>query len=290
VKNYFTTPGYSGGWWSGSPIQYPIGGVSSYISNNVQYDPNLKPQNTKSYEIGAELKFFKNRLGIDYTFSRQNVVDQIFSVPLAASAGATSMVMNGGKVHTVGHEVILSVSPVAEKNFKWDMNFNFSKIDNYVDALAPGVENIFLGGYVTPQVRAGIGDKYPVIFGVSFVRDTKGNIVVDDDPNSTYYGMPKVGGDAVIGSVSPDFILGATNSFTYKGWLLSATAEWKSGGKMYSGTNSSLDFYGLSKITENRETTFIFDGVKPDGTKNDIVRGGPSDPRAFQDLLSKCTN
>lgn len=284
VKNYFTTPGYSGGWWSGSPIQYPIGGVSSYISNNVQYDPNLKPQNTKSYEIGAELKFFRNRLGIDYTFSRQNVVDQIFSVPLAASAGATSMVMNGGKVHTVGHEVILSISAVAEKKFKWDMNFNFSKIDNYVDALAPGVENIFLGGYVTPQVRAGIGEKYPVIFGVSFVRDAKGNIVVDADPGSTYYGMPKIGGDAVIGSVSPDFILGATNSFTYKGWSLSATAEWKSGGKMYSGTNSSLDFYGLSKVTENREATFIFDGVKPDGTKNDIVRGGPSDPRAFQDL------
>ena len=85
LKNYYTTPNYAGGWWSGSPIQYPMGGISSYIPNNIQYDPKLKPQNTKSYEIGAELKFFNNRLGIDYTFSRQNVVDQIFTVPLAAS-------------------------------------------------------------------------------------------------------------------------------------------------------------------------------------------------------------
>ena len=136
------------------------------------------------------------------------------------------------------------------------MNFNFSKIDNYVDALAPGVENIFLGGYVTPQVRAGIGQKYPVIYGVSFVRDTKGNIVVEDDPGSTYYGMPKIGGNAVIGSVSPDFILGATNSLTYKGWSLTATAEWKKGGKMYSGTNGLLDFYGLSKTDREPRDNF----------------------------------
>jgi len=284
LKNYFTTPNYGGGWWTGSPIQYPIGGINSYIPNNVQYDPNLKPQNTKSYELGAELKFFNNRLGIDYTYSRQNVVDQIFTVPLAGSSGTSSLLMNGGKVHTTGHEVVLYVSPVAANKFKWDINLNFSKIDNYVDALAPGVENIFIGGYTTPQVRAGIGAKYPVIYGVSFVRDAKGRIVVEDDPGSTYYGMPKIGGNAVIGSVSPDFILGATNTLTYRSWSLSATAEWKKGGKMYSGSNGLLDFYGLSKITENRDATFIYDGVKPDGSPNDIVRGGPNDPRAFEDL------
>ena len=115
VKNYYTTPNYGGGWWTGSPIQYPMGGISSYIPNNIQFDPNLKPQNTKSYEIGAELKFFNNRLGIDYTFSRQNVVDQIFSVPLAGSTGANALLMNGGKVHTLSHEVVLYISPVAMK-------------------------------------------------------------------------------------------------------------------------------------------------------------------------------
>ncbi|MCJ7449925.1 MAG: TonB-dependent receptor [Bacteroidales bacterium] len=76
TENYYDTPNYSGGWWMGNPILYPIGGISSYVPNNVQYDPNLRPQNTKSYEIGADLKFFRNRVGIDYTFSRQNVVDQ----------------------------------------------------------------------------------------------------------------------------------------------------------------------------------------------------------------------
>jgi TonB-linked SusC/RagA family outer membrane protein len=284
VPNYFDTPDYSGGWWTGSPILYPVGGISSYIPNNVQYDPNLVPQNTKSYEIGTDLKFFQNRFGIDYTFSRQNVVDQIFSVPLAGSTGIRSLLMNGGKVHTVGHEVVLYLTPLVLKSFRWDFNFNFSKIDNYVDELTEGVESIFIGGFVTPQVRAGIGDKYPVIYGDSFLRNEDGKIVVDDDPTSPFYGFPLTGEPAVIGKVSPDFILGGGTDLMYKNWSLNALFEWKQGGQMYSGSIGLMDYYGLSTRVEDRESTFIFDGVKPDGTPNDIARGGPYDPYALQSL------
>jgi TonB-linked SusC/RagA family outer membrane protein len=286
IPNYYTTPDYSGSWWTGSPIQYPIGGISSYIPNNIQFDPNLVPQNTKSYEIGANLTFFQNRLGIDYTYSYQHVVDQIFSVPLAGSTGVRALLMNGGKVHTLGHEVILNITPLSLKNIQWDFNVNFSKIDNYVDELSQGVESIFIGGFTTPQVRAGIGDKFPVIYGDSFLRNDEGKIVVDDDPSSPNYGFPLTGEPAVIGKVSPDFILGGGTSFTYRNWSLSALFEWKQGGQMYSGSNGLLDLYGLSKKTEDRESTFIFDGVKSDGTPNDIARGGPNDPYALQNLYS----
>jgi hypothetical protein len=289
-QNYYGVPVYTGSWWSGSPILYPVDGVNSYIPNNIQFDPNLKPQNTKSYEIGADLRFFNNRLGLDYTFSRQNVVDQIFTVPLAGSTGIRQLLMNGGKVHTTSHEIVLNISPVLKNDFKWDININFSKIDNIVDELAPGVENIFLGGFDIPQVRAGIGSTYPIIYGVSFVRDANGKIVVEDNPGAWNHGMPKVGDPGVIGSVSPDFIMGAGNTFTYKKWTLSALFEWKNGGEMYSGSNGLLDYYGMSKRTEDRESTFIYDGVKPDGTPNDIVRGGPTEPDAFQDLHQNVLN
>jgi TonB-linked SusC/RagA family outer membrane protein len=284
--NYYTTPDYSGGWWSGSPILYPIGGINSYTPNNVQFDPKLKPQNTQSYEIGADLKFFNNRMGIDYAFSRQNVVDQIFSVPLAGSTGIRSMLMNGGRVHTLSHEVTLYMTPVVTKKFQWDINVNFSKIDNYVDALAPGVENIYIGGFTTPQVRAGIGSTYPVIYGDSFLKNENGKLVVEDDPGSPYYGFPKTGEPDVIGVVSPDFIMGGSTALTYKDWSLNALFEWKNGGQMYSGSNGLIDLYGMSAKTEDRVSTFIFDGVKPDGTPNDIARGGPNDPGALQDLYS----
>jgi TonB-linked SusC/RagA family outer membrane protein len=284
VENYYDTPDYSGGWWMGSPILYPVGGINSYIPNNVQYDPNLVPQNTKSYELGADLKFFRNRLGIDYTYSYQNVVDQIFSVPLAGSTGIRALLMNGGKVHTSSHEVVLYMTLLDLKDFQWDFNFNFSKIDNYVDELAEGVESIFIGGFTTPQVRAGIGDTYPVIYGDSFLRNEEGKIVVEEDPSSPNYGFPLTGEPDVIGKVSPDFILGAGTNFIYKNWSLNALFEWKQGGQMYSGSNGLLDYYGLSARTEDRESTFIYDGVKSDGTPNDIARGGPNDPYALQSL------
>ncbi len=284
--NYYEKPSYGGGFWLEDPIIYPIGGVNSYIPSDVQYDPNLVPQNTKSWEAGFEIMFLNNRIGIDYTYSRQNVTNQIFPVPLAGSTGASQLYMNGGKVHTNAHEIVLNATPVNYAGFEWNINVNFSKITNMVDKLAPGVESIFLGGFVTPQVRAGVGSTYPVIYGVSFVRDDAGNIVVVDSPGSFDHGMPKIGPPAVIGEVSPDFILGFTNEFSYKGLSLTATVEWKQGGQMYSGGNGLLDLYGMSDRTLDRESTFIFDGVKPDGTKNDIVRGGPSDPEAIQDLYS----
>jgi TonB-linked SusC/RagA family outer membrane protein len=287
LLNYYTKPNYGGGFWDGEPVSYPIAGINSYIPNSIQYDPNLVPQNTKSFELGAELKFFKNRVGIDYTFSRQNIINQIFAVPLAGSTGASQLVTNGGKVHTVSHEVVVDLIPVAAKTFNWDINVNFSKVTNLVDELAPGVESIFLGGFVTPQVRASIGTTYPVIYGTSYVHDAAtGKIVVEDSPGAWNNGMPKTGEPGIIGIVSPNFILGGTNTFTYRDLSLTATVEWKSGGEMYSGSNGLLYLYGVAAKTGDRESTFIFDGVKPDGTPNDIVRGGPNDPDALQDLYT----
>ena len=133
------------------------------------------------------------------------------------------MIMNGGKIHTNTHEVTLGISPVDTKNFKLDFAFNFSKIDNYVDELAPGVESIMLGGFVTPQVRAGIGDKFPVIYGKSYMRNDEGKIVVDQN------GLPMQGEDAVIGTVSPDFRLGSIQTLNYTS---SAFPQYSTGNKV----------------------------------------------------------
>ncbi len=152
--------------------------------------------------------------------------------------------------------------------------------------MASGVESIFLGGFTTPQVRAGIGDTYPVLYGTQYAKNEKGQILVNENPNDADYGMPMAGEPGVLGNISPDFILGGSSTFTYKNISLSAVLEWKSGGHMYSGSNGLLDLYGMSARTEDRESTFIFDGYKADGTPNDIVRGGSGDSGAYQTLFS----
>lgn len=168
---------------------------------------------------------------------------------------------NGGKIHTDTHEITLGFNPIRTKNINWDFGFNWTKIDNYVDELAPGVENISLGGYVTPQVRASAGEKFPVIYGVGYKRDANGNRLVDEN------GLPVAGEAQVIGKVSPDFVMGFNTSLRLWKCTISAVLDWKQGGQMYSRTTGLSDYYGVSKRTENREGTIIFDGYKQDGTK-----------------------
>jgi TonB-linked SusC/RagA family outer membrane protein len=255
---YNSITGYSNGWYNTNSVNFPYMGASAYAPGATLYDENLKPQNTKSIEAGLDLKFFNNRFGVDYTYSKQNVKDQIFGVPLAGSTGANSLETNAGRLSTETHEIMVYLTPVKTPDFQWDLNFNFMTMNNVVEELAEGVESIFLGGFVTPQVRASVGNTYPVIYGVSFARDDNGNVLVVDDPASPYHGMPQAGAPGIIGEVTPDFILGAYSTFSYKDLSLNASFEWKNGGSMYSGDNGLMMYvYGVVSQTENREETFV---------------------------------
>ena len=285
-KSYYYTPEYGNGMWSGTPIAYPINGVKAYTQYFTIFDENLKNQNTVNYEIGLDMKFLDNRLGFDYTYSRQNIKDQIFEVPLAASTGFSELKMNAGKAHTNTHELVVYTTPIRTKDWEWNVNFNYTKMENMVDELADGVESIFLGGFVDPQIRLSAGDEMPVIYGTSFARDEQGRILVDEDPSSLTYGMPMSAPEKVLGKVAPDFIAGLNTDVNYKGITLSATFEWKQGGHMYHGSNRCLDMYGVSANSGDRTSTFVFDGYKSNGEPNDIVRGGANDPGAYQTLYS----
>jgi TonB-linked SusC/RagA family outer membrane protein len=267
-------------------LQFPLGGITGYEPNSTLYDPNLKPMNTKSYEAGVELKFFDNRLGLDYTFTNQVSDNQIFPVPLAGSTGYAEMYMNAGEMKSVAHEIVLTAIPVKTKDFEWAMQVNFSKVVSTCVSLAPGVESINLGGYEEPNIRASAGDTYPSIYGNQFAKDDKGRILVDEDKTSPTYGMPYQGKFGKLADVAPDFTMGFNNTFRYKFISFSALLDWKQGGHMYSGSNRLMDLYGSSKRTEDRTSTFVIDGYKADGSKNDIVRGGTADPNAYYNLYA----
>ncbi len=285
-KAYYYTPAYGSGMWNGTPVAYPINGVKAYTQYYTLFDENLKNQNTVNYEIGLDMKFLDNRIGFDYTYSRQNISDQIFEVPLAASTGFSELRMNAGKAHTNTHELVVYTTPIRNKDWEWNVNFNYTKMENMVDELADGVESIYLGGFTDPQIRLSAGDEMPVIYGTSFARDEQGRILVDEDPTSLTYGMPMSAPEKVLAKVAPDFIAGLNTDVTYKGITLSATFEWKQGGHMYHGSNRCLDMYGVSANSGDRTSTFVFDGYKSNGEPNDIVRGGANDPGAYQTLYS----
>jgi TonB-linked SusC/RagA family outer membrane protein len=257
-------------------IQFPFAGRNAFSQDVILRSADLKPLNTVSWEIGMDLRFLNDRIGIDYTYFESEYQDQIFEVPIPASSGYESELRNAGKLKSTGHEVAMNLNPVVTTDFRWDIGINYTTYINDVLELAPGVANIYLGGFTTPSIRALQGGTYPSIFGVGYLRDDDGNIVVLDQPGNTYHGMPLQDPAAKkIGDVQPDFEMGFSNTFTYKGISLTALVDWRQGGQMYSGNNRLGRLYGALSITEDRETPVVLEGVKGylDGDGNLVITG-----------------
>lgn len=276
TQNIFLQGSSAVGGFLNDGIQFPFAGRNAFSQDVILRSSDLKPLNKISYEIGMDIRFFNDRLGIDYTYFRDDVEDQIFEVPIAASSGYEAELRNAGKLRTSGHEVALNINPVVTNDFRWDIGVNFTTYKNEVIELAPGVANIYLGGFTTPSIRALQGSTYPSIFGVGYLRDENGRIVVLDNPGNTYHGMPLQDPEAKkVGDVQPDFEMGFSNTFTYKDITLTALIDWRQGGEMYSGNNRLGRLYGALSITEDRETPVVLDAVKGyvDGDGNLIVTG-----------------
>lgn len=263
-------------------ISFPFGGVTAFQETNALGNPNLRPQNTKSLELGLQLQFFRNRLGLDITYFTDNTVDQIFRVPVASSTGYSTALQNAGELEGKGWEISLTGTPVQSNKFSWDVAVNFTKVDNQVISLAEGVENIFLGGFVEPNVRAQAGSSYPIIFGSKFLRDDSGNIVYDSRQflasgnSNPRFGMPIADPDlGPIGDVNPDFEIGISNTFNYGPLSVFAHIDMREGGSAYSGNTKLQKLYGMDVVTEDRETPVIPDGVKGylDGDGQLVVEG-----------------
>ena len=293
--NYYYTPSYGSGMYTYTPIAYPMGGAKSYVPYYVSFDPNLKPQNTTNYEFGVDLNFFKNRIRFEYTASYQDVKDQIFDVPTAGSTGYQYLRTNAGRMTTWAHEFSLNASILQHKDYNLDLGVNFTSVSNKVKELAPGVESIMLGGFVEPQVRAQAGYSYPNIYGVAFKRTEDGQLLLADGLPQGTSSSENIGECAVafkraengqllladglpqgtsssenIGECAPDFNMGFNLKASYKRLTLAATLDWQKGGKMYCGTNLTMNWFGATMESLNyREGTMIAEGIdEATGQKN----------------------
>ena len=291
-SNFMTVPTYGSGFYTYTPIRFPISGVSSYVPYGVLYDPDLKPQNTSNVEAGIDLNFFNNRVRLEYTYSYQNVKDQIFSVPIDGSTGYSSLMTNAGQMKTNSHEVSLNASILQNKNYTLDLGVNFTRVYNEVVKLAEGVESIFLGGFVEPQVRAQEGATYPNLYGTAFLRDeATGMFILDSN------GLPQGTSSSVdLGNCAPDFIMGLSLNGSYKNLSLNTTWSWQRGGKMYHGTNMVMNYFGSTKeslpyhegtvdvtgLIDGKETTMTVNAQDYWMYYNDVTEAGIYDQSFFK--------
>ncbi len=272
TDSYFAGAASADGF--GPSIAFPFNGLGGYTLSNSFGNPDLGPEFTQNKEIAAELSFFKGRLSIDVTRYKQKSRKLIFAVPFSAASGITSQVKNSGNLTNNGVELGVNITPVKTKSFNWNINLAYTQFKAIVDKLETGVTNIFLGGFVTPNVRLVAGDEYGQIYGNAYVRDpSKGNkIVVGAN------GLPFVtSGVQKIGNPNPKYTLGITNTLAYKAITISFLMEIKEGGDLYSRNIADIQRNGVGIETAKYprydaagvlQKPYIFDAVYTNGQPN----------------------
>ena len=259
----------------------PFNGVPLFSVSSTLKNSTLKPEKTKSYEGGLELSFLQNRIGLDATYFKTNTIDQIIPVTISGATGYTTQIINAGNVENRGWELSLNLVPVKTKNFRWNLNVNWTKIKNKVISLHGTTENILLGrfqGNVT--LNAVIGQPFGVLKGTDFVYDSiTGKPTVDADG---YY-IPSSSANEIIGNITPDWTGGINNSFTLGDFSLSFLIDFKQGGDVFSidqwygqGTGLTANTAGLNDLGNPKRDDpangggVIFPGVTQDGKINNI--------------------
>lgn len=254
-----------------SNFPFPFDGINTYTLSGNLKSTDLIPENTKEWEAGINLIFFSNRVNLDYTYFSSVSEGQIFSVPISTATGFSSEMRNAGEMTNKGHEVELSIRPIAEESFSWDIFTNFSAYQNKVTKLAEGVSELEIGSNVdVTRCVARPGEDYPVLRGYGFLHDpVSGKVVVESNPAKTTYGMPlrTAAANVIFGKVNPDFEIDLTNSFQFKNISLSFQIDWRQGGILASGEARLARIYGVYKDTENRDVPFTY----PDAVKGTYV-------------------
>ena len=248
-------------------VTYPAYGTNAFERDQVLGNDKIVPEKTTTWEVGGEFKFLKGKLGLDVTYFNSESVDQIISVQLPASTGFTDVVQNAGRISNKGWEIVLDLTPVKTNNFSWDIQANFTKIENFVEELAEGVDNIGLAGFTSTQSVVIPGQPYGAIWGDGFQRTEDGTLIIGSN------GWPLASPDKVIlGDPNPDWTMGVRNSFNFKGVTLSALFDFRQGGDMWCGTCGVMNYFGTTKQSaDERDDVVVFDGVVNTGTSENPV-------------------
>lgn len=238
------------------------GAALAGISQENIPNANLQPLSVTETEVGFDLRFFEDRLGVDFAYYDRNTENDIVSASISSTSGYNGVVVNIGEMRNSGIELLVTGQPVVTSNFTWEVVFNMAQNNNEVLQLAEGIE--FLSGDQARSqnvfVRHAIGYPYASIWGRR-QKTIDGQKVYDAD------GLPVRSDDIeLLGNGVHDFTSGITNSFRYKNFTFSALIDIKTGADLFSGTNLTAYGQGLHKATlEGRETGLTFSGVNENG-------------------------
>lgn len=247
----------------GANMGSPVG----QINGNTVPNADLKPLTSSTFEVGFETKMFNSRFNVDFTYYERKTTDDIVAATISGTSGFNTALFNVGEITNKGVELLIGGTPVAGKDFTWDVSFNMgynmsNVVSLYGDAQTLRVDQ---GRYGTAFIDQVVGKPYGQITGFDYKRDANGNIVHDAT------GAPMKGNLKDFGSGVSPYQMGLTNTFRYKKFSLSVLLDSKFGGYIYSGTDAVAYRLGLANETlQGREGGIVGVGVNEAGQPNTV--------------------
>lgn len=232
-----------------SVVSTSFNGVSLFY-NPVTLPPvNLRPETVKTWEVGIEANLFDNRLHFDGAYYQKTTTDQIMDANVATSTGYTSMYINAGKISNKGVELQVSGDIIKHpKGFNWTATLNWAKDKSRIDELytdpvtGQTLDAYQIGSSWEVKNYAMVGKSWGTLVGTGYVYNEDGSIQVKN-------GVPVYKDGQVIGDVTPKWIAGFNNEFSYKEWSLGFLLDFRLGGDVFSVTQRYGMKTGILKQT-----------------------------------------
>ena len=276
---------------------YNLYGIDNTVGLQVPdtyYSNNLKPERKNSWEVGVDLRFLRNRIGIDATYYKENTKNQIMKISVPSESGLSYQLINAGNIQNQGVEIALNTTPIETKDWTWDLNFTYTKNTSKIVELHPNVANYITlvgdaayGNYRIASV-AEVGGEYGLLKSDATPKyDEKTGLPILElasynTRHSVYYS--RSGEVKTVGSIQPDFLGSINTSLRYKNWTLRASMDMRFGGMVAIYGSHYGTCYGYMESSMNGTDaehggityTSIWDGLTYDDgiIPNAIMPGG----------------
>jgi TonB-linked SusC/RagA family outer membrane protein len=264
-RTYYTRPTLTDGFTDGN--SFPYLGQNGFAISNVLGNSALRPEINTTYEGGIDLRFWGQRIRTSFTYYHSISTDLLVQRPIASTSGFSNFNSNIGELENKGIEIEANIEVIKTKSFTWSVGGNFTRNRNEVLKLAPGVDEFSVESAFTGiGSYAIVGQPYGAVYGTQWQRDAQGRLIIGTN------GLPRVAAEeGFLGNPYPDWTAGINSNLNFKGLSLSGLLDIRQGGILWNGTWARLNRIGRTQESGDGRTNFyVIEGVKDDGTPNDI--------------------
>jgi len=251
-----------------------LGANLAQINNGSIPNQALQPYTSTETEIGADIRFLRNRFGIDIAWYSRKTTDDILAASISATSGFGSTFVNVGELTNKGIEILLSAGVIDKKDLKWELSVNFAHNKSEAVNLGTDASGALIKNFPGEESRVRrerishiLGEPLGMITGYKHKTNAKGEKLYTPEgyPIATAGYQPIAEGRHPISA-------GISSSLRYKNFTFDFLIDIRDGGHLVSGTNYFAYLWGLQKETlKGRDGSLQIQGTLENGNPLNVT-------------------